>query len=289
MLRLAYVIQKEAPVTDIPRLTFHDGHSIPQIGFGIWQVPPDIAAQSVESALRAGYRMIDGAYLYMNEEGLGQGLRASGVPREDVFITTKVWNNEQGRDRARRSVERSLKTIGVDQLDLVLIHWPVPSQDLYVETWEAFIDMRNEGLVRSIGVSNFNADHLERIISETGEAPVLNQIELNPELQQPEMRQVDAAHGIVTQSWTPLGNGRSFDAEPIVAAARRTGKSPAQVILRWQVQLGIAVIPRSVKPARQAENIDVFDFELTDDEMAAIATLDQGLRTGPDPSVFKVL
>jgi len=276
-------------MTDIPHLRFHDGNSIPQLGFGIWQVPPEVAADAVESALRIGYRLIDGAYLYMNEAGLGEGLRRSGVPREDVFITTKVWNNEQGRDKARASVERSLETIGVDQLDLVLIHWPVPSQDLYVETWRAFIEMRNEGLMRSIGVSNFNADHLQRIIDETGEVPVLNQIELNPELQQPEMRAVNARHGIATQAWTPLGKGRSFEAEPITSAAARTGKSPAQVILRWHIQLGNAVIPRSVKPERQRENLDVFDFELTDDEMTAIASLDEGLRTGPDPSVFKVM
>ncbi|HCQ65136.1 MAG TPA: oxidoreductase [Rhodobacteraceae bacterium] len=276
-------------MTDIPRLRFHDGNSIPQLGFGIWQVPPTVAAEAVESALRVGYRLIDGAYLYMNEAGLGEGVKKSGVPREDVFITTKVWNNEQGRDKARASVERSLKTIGVDQLDLVLIHWPVPSQDLYVETWRAFIEMRNEGLMRSIGVSNFNADHLQRIIGETGEVPVLNQIELNPELQQPEMRAANARHGIVTQAWTPLGNGRSFEAEPITSAAARSGKSPAQVIIRWHIQLGNAVIPRSVKPARQAENLDVFDFELTDDEMTAISSLDAGLRTGPDPSVFKLM
>ncbi|NNK66357.1 MAG: aldo/keto reductase [Rhodobacteraceae bacterium] len=272
---------------DIPDLQFHDSHSIPQLGFGIWQVPPEIAADAVQSALETGYRLIDGAYLYLNEAGLGEGLRRSGVPREDVFITTKVWNNEQGRDKARASVERSLKTIGVDQLDLVLIHWPVPSQDLYVETWRAFVEMRDEGLMRSIGVSNFNADHLERIIGETGEVPVLNQIELNPELQQPEMRAVNASHNIVTQAWTPLGNGRSFDADAIRAVSERTGKSPAQVIIRWHLQLGNAVIPRSVKLARQAENLDVFDFTITDAEMADISRLDVGLRTGPDPSVFK--
>ncbi|OAN77982.1 oxidoreductase [Jannaschia sp. EhC01] len=276
-------------MTDIPRIPLRDGTQIPQLGFGIWQVPQDIAGEAVRSALEIGYRMIDGAYLYMNEAGLGEGLRASGVPRDEVFITTKVWNNEQGRAKARASIERSLKTIGVEQLDLVLIHWPVPSQDLYLETWQAFIEMRDEGLMRSIGTSNFNADHLERIIAETGEAPVLNQIELNPELQQPEMRAFHAAHGIVTQAWTPLGNGRSFEAEPITKAAARTGKSPAQVILRWHIQLGNAVIPRSVKPHRQAENLDVFDFTLTEAEMADIAGLDVGLRTGPDPSVFKMM
>lgn len=276
-------------MSDIPNLTFHDGHSIPQLGFGIWQVPPDIAADAVESALRTGYRHIDGAYLYMNEEGLGEGLRRSGVPRDDVFITTKVWNNEQGRDKARVSVERSLKSIGIDHLDLVLIHWPVPDQDLYVETWEAFIKMREDGLVTSIGVSNFNPDHLDRIVTETGVIPVLNQIELNPELQQTKVRAANARHRVVTQAWTPLGNGRSFEKDPITSISARTGKSPAQVILRWHIQSGHAVIPRSVNPARQAENLDLFGFSLTDSDMTAIATLDEGLRTGPDPSVFKTM
>lgn len=276
-------------MTDIPRLTFHDGRSMPQLGFGIWEVPPEITAGVVERALLTGYRLIDGAYLYHNEAGMGEGLRRSGIAREEVFLTTKVWNDDHGRARTRASVERSLGTIGVDQMDLVLIHWPVPSQDLYVETWQALIELRDEGLTRSVGVSNFNADHLERIIATTGEAPVVNQIELNLELQQPEMRAVNAAHGIVTQAWTPLGNGRSFDAGPVTAAARRTGRSPAQVIIRWHLQMGHAVIPRSINPERQAQNLDVFDFALTEAEMAAIATLDVGLRTGPDPSVFKVM
>lgn len=276
-------------MTEIPTLPLNDGNAIPQLGFGIWQVPADTAAEVVESALRTGYRLIDGAYIYRNESGLGAGLRASGVAREDVFITTKVWNGDQGRDKTRASVERSLAAIGVDQLDLVLIHWPVPSQDLYVETWKALADMREEGLMRSIGVSNFNADHLERIIGETGVVPALNQIEVNPELQQPETRAANARHGIVTQAWTPLGNARSFDAAPVAAAAERTGKSPAQVILRWHIQLGNAVIPRSVRPERQAENLDVFDFELTAEEMAAFGSLNVGLRTGPDPSVFRLL
>ena len=270
-------------------IPLHDGHSIPQLGFGIWQIPQDKTAAAIESAIGAGYRLIDGAFIYGNEAGQGEGLKSSGVPRDEIFVTTKVWNNSQGRDKARASVERSLNSIGVDQLDLVLIHWPVPSQDLYVETWKALIEMRTEGLVRSVGVSNFNADHLARIIEETGEAPVLNQIEINPQLQQPELRAACEAYGIVAQAWTPLGNGRSFEAKPIQAAAQRTGKSPAQITLRWHIQLGHAVIARSVNPARQAENLDVFDFALTEDEMKAIATLDVGLRTGPDPSVFKLM
>ncbi|AKI00154.1 aldo/keto reductase, diketogulonate reductase [Hoeflea sp. IMCC20628] len=276
-------------MTKMNSIPFHDGYSIPQLGFGIWQIPQDETAAAVQSALSLGYRLIDGAFIYGNETGLGEGLKRSDVPREEVFVTTKVWNNSHGRDTARASVERSLKNIGVDQLDLVLIHWPVPSQNLYVETWEALIEMRDEGLMRSIGVSNFNVDHLERIVEATGEAPVLNQIEINPQLQQPELRAACDAHKIVPQAWTPLGNGKSFDAEPIKAAAARTGKSPAQVVLRWHVQLGHAVITRSVNPGRQAENLDVFDFTLTDDEMSAIATLDVGLRCGPDATVFKLM
>ncbi|WP_375588261.1 aldo/keto reductase [Hoeflea alexandrii] len=275
-------------MTDQKNIAFHDGHAIPQLGFGIWQIPQDETAAAVASAIKTGYRLIDGAFIYGNEAGLGEGLRSSGVPREEIFVTTKIWNRDQGRDKARASVERSLKSIGVDQLDLVLIHWPVPSQDLYVETWKAMIEMRNEGLMRSIGVSNFNADHLARLIAETGETPVLNQIEINPLLQQPDLRAVCDAHKIVTQAWTPLGNARSFEAKPIATAAARTGKSPAQVILRWHMQLGHAAIARSVNPGRQAENLNVFDFTLTDDEMKAIEGLDVGLRNGPDPSVFKM-
>jgi len=275
-------------MTDQTNIAFHDEHAIPQLGFGIWQIPQDETAAAVASAIKTGYRLIDGAFIYGNEVGLGEGLRSSGVPREEIFVTTKIWNRDQGRDKARASVERSLKSIGVDQLDLVLIHWPVPSQDLYVETWKAMIEMRNEGLMRSIGVSNFNADHLARLIGETGETPVLNQIEINPLLQQPELRAVCNAHKIVVQAWTPLGNGRSFEADPIKAAAARTGKSPAQVILRWHMQLGHAAIARSVNPGRQAENLNVFDFTLTDEEMKAIEGLDVGLRNGPDPSVFKM-
>ncbi|SOE08660.1 diketogulonate reductase-like aldo/keto reductase [Hoeflea halophila] len=276
-------------MTDQNTIAFHDGNSIPQLGFGIWQIPQDETAAAVESAIKTGYRLIDGAFIYGNETGLGEGLRNSGVAREEIFVTTKVWNRDQGRDKARASVERSLKSIGVDKLDLVLIHWPVPGRDLYVETWKALIEMRDEGLIRSIGVSNFNADHLTRVIEETGEAPVLNQIEINPQLQQPELRAFCNSRKIVAQAWTPLGNGKSFEAEPIKAVAARTGKSPAQVVLRWHMQLGHAAIARSVNPGRQAENLNVFDFSLTDDEMKTIEGLDIGLRNGPDPSVFKLM
>jgi len=271
---------------DQPRLVLTDGRSIPQVGFGLWQVPADQTARVVRDGLAAGYRLIDGAAIYGNEAGLGEGLRTASVPRDDIFVTTKVWNDRQGRAESRRAVEESLNRIGVDRVDLMLIHWPCPDQDLYVDTWKTLIDLRDEGRVTSIGVSNFHQTHLERIIGETGVIPVLNQIELHPRLQQAALRDFHAKHGIVTQSWTPLGQGRSFDAPPIRAAAARTGRSPAQVILRWHVQLGCSVIPRSTRAAGLAENLSLFDFSLTAEEMAAIATLDAGERTGPDPEVF---
>ncbi len=268
------------------RLRLNDGHMIPQLGLGIWQVLADITAATVASALGMGYRLVDGAAIYGNEVGQGEGIRQSGLSRDEVFVTTKVWNDAQGHDSTLRAVEASLQRLGMERVDLCLIHWPCPALDRYVDTWRALIRLRDEGRVRSIGVSNFMGAHLERLVDETGVVPVLNQIELNPRLQQAELRALHDRMGIVTQSWTPLGQGASFAAEPIVAAAARTGKSPAQVILRWHVQLGASVIPRSTRAAGLAENLDVFDFALTDAEMAAMATLDEGVRCGPDPMTF---
>ncbi|MEY4697743.1 MAG: hypothetical protein RIT14_2171 [Pseudomonadota bacterium] len=273
-------------MTDDPQLALNDGREMPQLGFGLWQVPPAETARVVAEGLAAGYRLVDGAAIYGNEAGLGEGLRRSAVPRDQVFVTTKVWNDRQGRAQTRRAVEESLSQIGVDVLDLILIHWPCPAQDRYVETWETLIDLRAEGVVRSIGVSNFLAPQLQRIIAETGIVPVVNQIELHPRLQQAELRALHARHGIVSQSWTPLGLGRAFDAPAVQAAAARTGRSPAQVILRWHIQLGCSVIPRSTRAAGLAENRALFDFALTEAEMTAIAALDAGERTGPDPMVF---
>lgn len=269
-----------------PALSLNDGRKIPQLGFGLWEVPADQTARVVREGLAAGYRLIDGAAIYGNESGLGEGLRTTDVSREDIFVTTKVWNDRQGRDETRRAVDESLARIGLDRVDLILIHWPCPARDLYLETWKALIDLRAEGRVASIGVSNFHEPHLQRIIGETGVVPVLNQIELHPRLQQASLRSFHAAYGIVTQSWTPLGQGRSFDAAPVRNAAARTGKTPAQIILRWHLQLGCSVIPRSTRAAGLAENRDIFDFFLTDAEMADIATLDAGERTGPDPMQF---
>ncbi|MBA3909610.1 MAG: oxidoreductase [Rhodobacter sp.] len=268
------------------RLRLNDGHMIPQLGLGIWQVPAASTAETVATALGMGYRLIDGAAIYGNEAGLGEGIRQSGLPRDEVFVTTKVWNEDQGHDATLRAVEASLMRLQLDRVDLCLIHWPTPARDRYVDTWRALVRLREEGCVRSIGVSNFMPAHLERLVDETGVVPVLNQIELNPRLQQAESRALHDRMGIVTQSWTPLGRGSSFTVAPVQAAAARTGKSPAQVILRWHIQLGASVIPRSTRAAGLAENLDVFDFTLTAEEMTAMASLDEGQRCGPDPMTF---
>lgn len=269
-----------------PVLTLNDGNRMPQLGFGLWQVPADQTARVVAEGLDAGYRLIDGAAIYGNEQGQGAGVRSSDIPRDQLFVTTKVWNSEQGFDRTLRAAESSLERLGLPSVDLLLIHWPCADKGLFVDTWRALIRLREEGKTRSIGVSNFMPDDLARIIGETGVVPVLNQIELNPRLQQAGLRELHARHAIITQSWTPLGQGRSFEAAPVQAVARRTGKSPAQVILRWHLQLGCSVIPRSTRRAGLLENRALFDFALTDDEMAAFATLETGERCGPDPRRF---
>lgn len=269
-----------------PTLALNDGNRIPQVGLGIWQVPGADTARVVSDAIGLGYRLIDGAAIYGNEAGLGDGLRRSGVPRDQVFVTTKVWNDRQGHDSTLRAVEESLTRLGLDRIDLCLIHWPCPAVNRYVDTWRALIRLRDEGRIRSIGVSNFMPDHLERLIGESGVIPVLNQIELHPSLVQADLRKMHDTLGIVTQSWTPLGKSLSFDAPPVRDAAARTGRSPAQVILRWHVQLGCSVIPRSTNAARLAENLAICDFTLTPDETAAICALDSGERTGPNPLAF---
>ena len=269
-----------------PLLTLNDGRTMPQLGFGIWQVPGEETGRVAAEALGVGYRLADGAAIYGNEAGLGEGLRQSGLPREDVFVTSKVWNDAQGHDAALRAIDASLGRIGTEYLDLCLIHWPVPGKGLFVETWRALIAAREAGKVRSIGVSNFNADHLDRIIGETGVVPAVNQIELHPRFQQAALRERHAELGIVTQSWTPLGRSASFEAAPVIAAARRLGRSPAQVILRWHIELGLSVIPRSTNAARLAENFRLFDFALGAEDLAAMAGLDAGDRLGPDPLSF---
>lgn len=274
-------------MTEISLLSLLDGKSIPQLGFGLWQVPEDITGGVVEQALKLGYRLVDGAAIYGNEVGQGEGLRASGLPRDDVFVTTKVWNENQGFDSTLKAIDASLDRLGLDAVDLCLIHWPCPDKGLYVDTWKAFIHAKKEGKLRSIGVSNFAPDHLERVIGETGVTPVLNQIEVHPRLQQSKLRAFHAEHKIITQSWTPLGQSKSFDNPVIVSISERLGKTPAQIVLRWHVQLGCSVIPRSTNAERMAQNMALFDFELSADDMAAIAGLDADDRLGPDPATFE--
>jgi 2,5-diketo-D-gluconate reductase A len=272
--------------TSVPFVDLNDGNRIPQLGFGVFQVPPEETAEAVGHALRTGYRLIDTAAAYGNEEGVRDAVQASGLDRGEVFITTKLANVDQGRDRARRAFEQSFEKLGGEYIDLYLIHWPIPSKDLYLETWETLCSLRDEGHVRSIGVSNFKPAHLDRIIDATGVVPALNQIELHPRLQQPEMRRYDSEHGIATEAWAPLGRGKLLDDRVIAEIADRHDHTPAQVVLRWHLQVGNVVIPKSATPSRIEENFQVFDFELTDDEMRRLGELDRGERTGPDPDTF---
>lgn len=265
-------------------LTFNDGRTIPQVGLGVWQTPNDDAAMVVKTALDTGYRHIDTAAAYRNEKGVGEGIRASGLSRDEVFVTTKLWNDNQGYDATLVAAEKSLGRLGLDHLDLYLIHWPAPKKGLFVETWKAFVRLKEEGRVKSIGVSNFAAEHLDRIIGETGVAPAINQIELHPRFQQRALREANAERGVLTQSWSPLGQGQLL-ADPVIAAiAAKHGRTPAQVIIRWHVDSGLVVIPKSVTPARIVQNFGVFDFQLDAEDKAAIAGLDtDGGRIGPDP------
>ncbi|MFJ9176345.1 aldo/keto reductase [Streptomyces sp. NPDC102360] len=270
-----------------PEVTLNNGVTMPQLGFGVFQVPDDEAHAAVTSALEAGYRSIDTAALYENEKGTGRAIADYGLAREDVFVTTKLWNTEQGRDSALRAFDASLERLGMDYVDLYLIHWPVPSRDKYVETWQAFEEILASGRARAIGVSNFLPEHLDRLAAETSAVPALNQIELHPRLQQSELRAYDAKHGIATEAWSPLGRGNGvLDDEIVTALARKHERSPAQIVLRWHLQLGNVVIPKSVTPSRIRENIAVFDFELAADDMAALAGLETGERVGPDPAVL---
>ena len=269
-----------------PLVEMNDGRSIPVIGFGVWQVPDDVVVDATLKALEVGYRHIDTAYLYHNERGVGEALRRSGLDREDVFVTTKVWNTDHGYDETLSAFDKSTGLLGIDEVDLYLIHWPTPARDIYLDSWRALIRLREEGRARSIGVSNFHEAHLRKIIDETGVIPAINQIELHPWLPQAHMRDIDARLGVRTEAWSPLGSGRLIDDPVIGEVAAKHGKSPAQVMVRWSLQLGNIVLPKSVTPERIEQNIDVFDFELDDADMAAIATLDSGRRTGPNPDEF---
>lgn len=270
----------------IPSLTLHDSVEIPQLGFGVFQVPPEDTQEVVEQALDAGYRHIDTAGAYRNEKGVGAAIATSQFAREDLFVTTKLWNSEQGFDSTLAAFDASLGRLGFEYVDLYLIHWPVPSEDRFVDTWRAFERIHEEGRARTIGVSNFRVEDLERLEAETETRPTINQIELHPRLQQAELRAWHADHGVVTEAWSPLAQGELLDDETIVAIAERHGKTPAQAVLRWHLQLGNVVFPKSVTPERIRENIEIFDFELSDAEMAEFERLDRGERIGPDPGTF---
>jgi len=271
----------------VPTKHLGDGVEIPQLGFGVFQVPAEETQRAVETALEIGYRHIDTAAAYRNEEAVGAALFASGLPREELFITTKLWNSNHGREKAERAAAESLSKLGLDHLDLYLIHWPRPAQGLQVETWSALQDMKESGLSRAIGVSNFRIEDLEALKAAGGTQPAINQIELHPYLQQSELRAWHADHGIVTEAWSPIAQGAVLDDETIVSIADRLGKSPAQVVLRWHLLLGNVVIPKSVTPSRMRENIEVFDFDLSADDLELIQALDRGQRTGPDPEKFE--
>ena len=270
----------------VPTITLNDGTTIPQLGFGVFQVPADDVAGVVTKALETGYRSIDTAAAYRNEKGVGQALRDSGIAREDLYVTTKLWNDDQGYDSTMRAFDESMTKLGLDYLDLYLIHWPAPGAGKYVETWRAFEKLRADGRVRSIGVSNFQPSHLNELFEDTGTVPAVNQVELHPRLQQADLRAVHAEHGIATEAWSPLGQGELIRDKAIGALAKKYDRTPAQVILRWHLQLGNIVIPKSVTPSRIEENFQVFDFELAADDMAAIGDLEAGKRFGPNPDEF---
>lgn len=270
-------------------LSFHDGRSTPQLGLGVWQIDDALAPEVVKAALDIGYRSIDTAAIYGNERGVGQGIANAGIPREEIFVATKLWNDRHGHDISRSAFMESLEKLGLNYVDLYLIHWPVPKNDLYVQAWETLIQLRDEGLARSIGVCNFNINHLQRLLDETGVLPVVNQIELHPRFQQAQLREFHQEHDIVTEAWSPLGQGVLWNDPTLNALARKHGRSVAQIMLRWHIQLGNMVIPKSVTPSRLVENFAVFDFTLSDDDMQAIAALDAADgRTGPDPELFRL-
>ena len=274
-------------MTSVPNLPLSTGSStidIPQLGFGVWQVPDAEVDAAIASALEVGYRSIDTAAIYGNEDGVGRALAATDLPRDDLFVTTKVWNDDQGRDATLAAFDTSMKRLRLDVLDLYLIHWPTPEKDRYVDTWKALLELRGSGRVRAVGVCNFTIEHLQRLLDETGELPAINQVELHPHLQQPELREFHEANGVLTEAYSPLASGGAvLSDETIAQVAAKHGVTPAQAILRWHTQLGNVVIPKSVTPSRIAENFDLFGFELDADDLSTFARLDRGERVGADP------
>jgi 2,5-diketo-D-gluconate reductase A len=271
---------------EVPNLTLHDGVEMPQLGFGVFQIPAEETQEKVEEALSVGYRHVDTAAAYGNEAEVGAAIAATGVRREDVFVTTKLWNSEQGYDSTLRAFEASLERLGTGHVDLYLIHWPQPGKDRFLDTWRAFERIREEGGARSIGVSNFRIEDLERLEAEAEQRPTVNQVELHPRFQQAELRAWHADHGIATEAWAPLAQGDLLEDGTIETVAAHHHKSPAQTILRWHLQLGNVVIPKSANPERIRENFEVFDFDLSEDDMAALERLETGERIGPDPGSF---
>lgn len=273
--------------SDAPAIALADGRAMPQLGLGVFTIDDAVAAETVRTALGLGYRAVDTAKIYGNETGVGRGIRDSGLPRDAVFVTTKVWNDDQGFDATLRAFDASAARLGLDAVDLYLIHWPAPQQGLALDTWKALIRLREEGRARSIGVSNFREADLRAIIDATGVTPAVNQVELHPRFQQKALRAVHSDLGIATQAWSPLGKGRLLDDPALARIAARHGRTPAQVVLRWHLDLGTIAIPKSGNPSRIAENFAVFDFRLDADDMAAIEALDTpDGRTGPDPDSF---
>jgi 2,5-diketo-D-gluconate reductase A len=277
-------------MTTVPTITLNDGQTIPQLGFGLWQVPNDVADSTVREAFNVGYRLIDGAMIYDNETGLGSAIKNGGIPRDELYITTKLWNEDQGYDSALRAFDASLERLGLDTIDLYLIHWPSPHRGLYRESWKALVRLKQEGRAKSIGVSNFTKKHLQEIIDDTGVVPTVNQIELHPRFQQRDLRAFHAQHNIVTESWSPLGQGKGLLDDPVLAAvAEKHGKTPAQVTIRWHLENGLMVIPKSVTPARIRENFEVFDFPFDEEDKARIDGMDDPagrIAWDPDEATF---
>ena len=269
-----------------PSITLNDGNSIPALGFGVFQIQPEDAERAVGAALQAGYRHIDTAAAYQNERETGRAVADSGIPRDQLYVVTKLWNADQGYDSTLKAFDASMNRLGLEYLDLYLIHWPLPARNLFVDTFKAFAHLRDQGRIRSIGVSNFEAEHLKVVIDATGIVPAVNQIELHPQLPQTELREVHAELGVATEAWGPLGQGSLLNHPTITAVAEDRDRTPAQVLIRWHLQLGNIVIPKSVNPERIASNFDVFDFELSPEEMASISSLDDETRLGPDPRTF---
>lgn len=257
-----------------PMVVLRDGREMPQLGLGVWQVPDDQAISSVSEALHCGYRAVDTAAIYRNEHGVGQAIKQSGISRQQIFVTTKLWNEDQGYDRAMQAIDSSLSKLNLEYVDLYLIHWPSPRRGLYTESWKALVEIKKSGRAKSIGVSNFMSEHLQDIMDATGEVPVVNQVELHPRFQQRELRAFHDKHNIFTQSWSPLGQGKILQEPVIQEIARKYGKTPAQIVIRWHLQNNLIVIPKSVTPTRIQENFDVFNFKLESSDFEAIQNMD---------------